>query len=135
MLRYVFSPLIGKMRMPLLLSFVSGAILLAACSSPPSPWQQPPNVTSEAVVEKIVRESRSSKAFGEISSEYTVYLSDADTPDLRYVYVTGRAEEGDMSRTIGQRVLVKCYREKPGDYCYASSYSYQSRELVPSRKS
>lgn len=135
MLRYVFCPLIGKMGLPLLLAFVSGAILLAACSGPPSPWEQPPNVTSEAVVEKIIKESRRSKAFGEISSGYTVYLRDADTSDLRYLDVTGRAEEGDMSRTIGQRVLVKCYREKPGDSCYASSFSYQGRELIPPRKS
>jgi hypothetical protein len=93
----------------------------------------PPNVIGSAIADKITKETRYSKAFGDLSAVYEVRLRDASPADLRSVNVSGKIEEDDMARSIGQRVAVKCYRDNPGDFCYASSYEYGGREFVPAR--
>jgi hypothetical protein len=109
------------------------SVPLAGCNEK-SVWERPPNVSGSAVVQKITKDTRSSKLFGELSSTYLVYLSDADPADMKYVHVSGRIEENDMARSIGKRVSVKCYREPPDTSCYASGYSYDGRELIVPRK-
>lgn len=104
------------------------ALTLTGCGEK-SVWEMPPNVIGSASVDEIVMESR--KSLGVTSSLYRVKLRDANPADLSYLLVSGRALRSDMERTIGNQVSIKCYREKPGESCYASGYSHQGRELIP----
>jgi hypothetical protein len=116
---------------------LTAALLLATAASlagcEKSVWERPANVVGSAMVEKITKDTRYSKAFGELTSVYDVELRDAEPADLKYVHVSGKIEEDDMARSIGKRVSIKCYREQPGSACYASGYGYDGRELVTPR--
>src|SRR6478609_7727362 len=105
---------------------ISSAFALIGCSE--SVWDKSPNYSGSAVVEKIEKDTRWSKATGSSSTIYTVKLANSDPADLGYVKVSGgKIEDADMARSIGKRVAIKCYRADPSDYCYASSYNYEGR--------
>ena len=112
-----------------ILTLLSLTIPLVGCEQ--SVWDKPPNVTGSAVVAQIERDTRYSKAFGNLSTIYVVKVRESDIPTLREVKVPGsKIEDSDMVPTIGKRAAIKCYREDPDSSCYASSYYFEGRELV-----
>jgi hypothetical protein len=119
-----------KATMPVLLMT---AMSLASCNE--SVWNKSPNVIGSAIVERIERDTRYNTAFASSSTVYDVKLSDGDPAYLKRVKVSGKTiEDSDMARSIGIRVAIKCFREDPGSSCYASSYSFDGRELVVQAK-
>src|SRR4051812_48592420 len=99
---------------------------LAGCSD--SVWRRAPNVIGSGRVEQIKKLTHSST--GTSWAEYDVKLTDSDPDQLLYVRVSGSMiSDSDISPSMGKRVAIKCYRENPGGACYASSYSYEGREL------
>jgi hypothetical protein len=104
--------------------------LLAGCGN--SIDGKPPNVTTSAVVEKTEKTTRYNTAFGSYSTSYLLYLE--DSPELRFVSIIRKIDEDALTRTIGGRVEIKCYRSDPKDYCYATNYQFQGRELLEASK-